>query len=87
MDLGKGQKGTAFFFNKETYKFKYVGKKPKKFLVLSVNSIVYRLWLLADKSTNDGEKTFAIIIGLLAGVALLIIFLAFIRKVFEGPGN
>ncbi|KAF3953243.1 hypothetical protein CMV_021293 [Castanea mollissima] len=40
-----------------------------------------------DKSTNDGEKTFAIIIGLLAGVALLIIFLAFIRKVFEGPGK
>lgn len=43
--------------------------------------------MFADKSTNDGEKTFAIIIGLLAGVALLIIFLAFIRKVFEGPGN
>ncbi|THG22058.1 hypothetical protein TEA_018043 [Camellia sinensis var. sinensis] len=33
---------------------------------------------------NEGEKTFAIIIGLLAGVALLIIFLTFLRKVFEG---
>lgn len=38
-------------------------------------------------STNDGEKTFAIIIGLLAGVALLIIFLTFVRKLFEGPGK
>ncbi|OAY57187.1 plasmodesmata-located protein 7 [Manihot esculenta] len=35
-----------------------------------------------DKSINEGEKTFAIIIGLLAGVALIIIFLTFIRKVF-----
>ncbi|KAL5570908.1 hypothetical protein UlMin_020505 [Ulmus minor] len=40
-----------------------------------------------DKSSNEGEKTFAIIIGLLAGVALLIIFLAFIRKVFGGSGK
>ncbi|XP_015881370.2 plasmodesmata-located protein 7 [Ziziphus jujuba] len=40
-----------------------------------------------DKSSNDGEKTFAIIIGLLAGVALLIIFLTFIRKVLEGNGK
>lgn len=36
------------------------------------------------KSSDEGEKTFAIIIGLLAGAALLIIFLAFIRKVIEG---
>ena len=40
----------------------------------------------ADSSHNDGEKTFAIIVGLLAGVALLIIFLTFMRKVFEGNG-
>ncbi|GMN42260.1 hypothetical protein TIFTF001_011474 [Ficus carica] len=40
-----------------------------------------------DKDTDDGEKTFAIIIGLLAGVALLIIFLAFLRKICEGNGN
>lgn len=40
-----------------------------------------------DKSSGDGEKTFAIIIGLLAGVALVIIFLVFIRKVFEGSGK
>ncbi|KAJ4839004.1 Plasmodesmata-located protein 7 [Turnera subulata] len=33
-----------------------------------------------DKSTNEGEKTFAIIMGLLAGVALLIIFLIFVGK-------
>lgn len=39
------------------------------------------------KSSDDGEKTFAIIVGLLAGVALLIIFLTFVRKVFEGPGG
>ena len=63
------------------------GKNLRIFKVLSVNSIVYRLWLFADKSTTEGEKTFAIIIGLLTGVALLIIFLTFIRKVFEGPGN
>ena len=41
----------------------------------------------ADSSHNDGEKTFAIIVGLLAGVALLIIFLTFMRKVFEGSGK
>ncbi|XVF71088.1 hypothetical protein PTKIN_Ptkin12aG0006900 [Pterospermum kingtungense] len=35
---------------------------------------------------GDGEKTFAIIIGLLAGIALLIIFLAFLRKVL-GPNG
>ncbi|XVE71972.1 hypothetical protein DITRI_Ditri11bG0000900 [Diplodiscus trichospermus] len=40
-----------------------------------------------DKSSNDGEKTFAIIIGLLAGIALLIIFLAFIGKVLGRNGK
>ncbi|KAJ9172964.1 hypothetical protein P3X46_016148 [Hevea brasiliensis] len=40
-----------------------------------------------DKSMDEGEKTFAIIIGLFAGVALIIIFLAFIRKVSEGNGK
>ncbi|PON89078.1 hypothetical protein TorRG33x02_151530, partial [Trema orientale] len=40
-----------------------------------------------DKSSDDGEKTFAIIIGLLAGVALIIIFLAFLRKICEGHGK
>ncbi|KAF2295472.1 hypothetical protein GH714_033002 [Hevea brasiliensis] len=39
-----------------------------------------------DKSMDEGEKTFAIIIGLFAGVALIIIFLAFIRRVSEGNG-
>lgn len=38
-------------------------------------------------SHNDAEKTFAIIIGLLAGVALLIIFLTFLRKVSGGNGK
>ncbi|CAK8566657.1 unnamed protein product [Lathyrus sativus] len=36
------------------------------------------------KSDNDSEKTFAIIIGLLAAVAILIIFLAFLRRICEG---
>lgn len=40
----------------------------------------------ADKY-SEGEKTFAIIIGLLAGVALLIIFLTFVRNVFGGNGK
>lgn len=40
-----------------------------------------------DHSNNDAEKTFAIIIGLLAGVALIIIFLTFIRKVMGGEGK
>ncbi|XP_039049382.1 plasmodesmata-located protein 7-like [Hibiscus syriacus] len=40
-----------------------------------------------DKSRMDGEKTFAIIIGLLAGIALLIIFLAFLRKVVDRNGK
>ncbi|KAL1825031.1 hypothetical protein ACET3Z_011809 [Daucus carota] len=38
-------------------------------------------------SHSDGEKTFAIIIGLLAGVALVIIFLTFLKKVFGGHGK
>ncbi|KAK6927829.1 Gnk2-homologous domain, partial [Dillenia turbinata] len=33
---------------------------------------------------DEAEKTFAIIIGLLAGVALIIIFLTFLRKMCEG---
>ncbi|KAI4339452.1 hypothetical protein MLD38_024396 [Melastoma candidum] len=38
-----------------------------------------------EPSTSDeGEKTFAIIIGLFAGVALIIVFAAFIRKVANG---
>ncbi|KAG8488485.1 hypothetical protein CXB51_016423 [Gossypium anomalum] len=40
-----------------------------------------------EKSGNDGEKTFAIIIRLLAGIALLIIFLAFLRKVVDRNGK
>ncbi|KAJ1398165.1 Gnk2-homologous domain [Sesbania bispinosa] len=39
------------------------------------------------KSDDEGEKTFAIIIGLLAGVAVLIIFLAFLRRICEGQGK
>lgn len=42
---------------------------------------------LAGKSDHDGEKTFAIIIGLLAAVAILIIFLAFLRRICEGQGK
>ncbi|RDX61761.1 Cysteine-rich repeat secretory protein 12, partial [Mucuna pruriens] len=38
-------------------------------------------------SGNEGEKTFAIIVGLLAGVAILIIFLAFLRRICEGQGK
>ncbi|XP_010032721.2 plasmodesmata-located protein 7 [Eucalyptus grandis] len=39
------------------------------------------------KSPDEGTKTFAIIVGLLAGVALLIIFIAFAKKVVEGNGK
>ncbi|KAL6001375.1 hypothetical protein ACLOJK_007109 [Asimina triloba] len=35
-------------------------------------------------SEDETGKTFAIIIGLLAGVALLVIFLSFIRRAFDG---
>lgn len=35
---------------------------------------------------NEREKTFAIIVGLLAGVALIIIFVNFIRNVSERDG-
>jgi len=44
-------------------------------------------WCSAGKSGNEGEKTFAIIVGLLAGVAILIIFLAFLRRLCEGHGK
>ncbi|XP_009627875.1 plasmodesmata-located protein 7-like [Nicotiana tomentosiformis] len=45
-----------------------------------------------DAKSNHGshfenEKTFALIIGLLAGVALLIIFLTFIRRIFGRNGK
>lgn len=36
---------------------------------------------------DEAEKTFAIIIGLLAGVALIIIFLTFMRKAFGRNGK
>ncbi|XP_075500307.1 plasmodesmata-located protein 7 [Primulina tabacum] len=36
---------------------------------------------------SESEKTFAIIIGLLAGVALLIIFLTFLRRLSGGKGK
>ncbi|KAI3451295.1 hypothetical protein Pfo_007960 [Paulownia fortunei] len=35
-----------------------------------------------DTSHSQSEKTFAIIIGLLAGVALVIVFLTFVRRIF-----
>ncbi|XP_039127707.1 plasmodesmata-located protein 6-like [Dioscorea cayenensis subsp. rotundata] len=34
----------------------------------------------SSSSGNEGEKTFAILIGLMAGIALLIVFLTFIRR-------
>ncbi|KAL5553231.1 hypothetical protein UlMin_040632 [Ulmus minor] len=37
-----------------------------------------------DNNDNEIEKTLAILIGLIAGVALLIVFLSFLRKVCEG---
>ncbi|PIA26668.1 hypothetical protein AQUCO_09100079v1 [Aquilegia coerulea] len=40
-----------------------------------------------SSSSNDGERAFAITIGLLAGVALIIVFLSFIRKVVGGKGG
>ncbi|KZV22315.1 cysteine-rich repeat secretory protein 60 [Dorcoceras hygrometricum] len=42
-----------------------------------------------DESSDhsESEKTFAIIIGLLAGVALLIIFLTFLRRLSSGKGK
>ncbi|XP_059649693.1 plasmodesmata-located protein 6-like [Cornus florida] len=36
---------------------------------------------------NDTEKTLAIIIGLIAGVSLIIVFLSFLRKIFEKKGG
>ena len=40
-----------------------------------------------DKTNYGGERTFAIIIGLLAAVVLLIIFLLFLRGVCSRGGN
>ncbi|KAK4776659.1 hypothetical protein SAY86_005347 [Trapa natans] len=41
----------------------------------------------SGKSNDKGVKTFAIIVGLLGAVALLIIFLTFIRKIMGGGGK
>ncbi|XP_060186558.1 plasmodesmata-located protein 7 [Lycium barbarum] len=38
-------------------------------------------------SHSESEKTFALIIGLLAGVALLIVFLTFMRRIFARNGK
>ena len=35
---------------------------------------------------NEIEKTLAILIGLIAGIALIIVFLSFLRKVLGGKG-
>ncbi|CAA3027829.1 cysteine-rich repeat secretory protein 60-like [Olea europaea var. sylvestris] len=40
-----------------------------------------------DSSDNESEKTFAIIIGLLAGITLFIVFLVFMRRLFWGNGK
>ncbi|KAL3525024.1 hypothetical protein ACH5RR_013396 [Cinchona calisaya] len=40
-----------------------------------------------ESSHSESEKTFAIIIGLLAGVALIIILATFMRRVFGGNGK
>lgn len=52
-----------------------------------LNLLMLVNWCWAGKSDNEGEKTFAIIVGLLAGVAILIIFLAFLRRICEGQGK
>lgn len=44
------------------------------------------LFVLLDHDNNNDdeiEKTLAIIIGLIAGVALLIVFLSFLRKLYD----
>lgn len=46
-----------------------------------------RLSFFTDSSDNESEKTFAIIIGLLAGITLFIVFLVFMRRLFWGNGN
>ncbi|RZC58033.1 hypothetical protein C5167_005334 [Papaver somniferum] len=38
-------------------------------------------------SSDDAEKALAITVGLLAGVAVLIVFAAFLRKAFGGKGK
>jgi len=42
---------------------------------------------VADKSNHGGVKTFSIIIGSLAGVAILIIFFAFMSKICGRQGK
>ena len=38
----------------------------------------------SDEDHSEGEQTFAIIIGILAGVVLLVIFLTFLGRVLGG---
>ncbi|XP_012474643.1 plasmodesmata-located protein 7 [Gossypium raimondii] len=64
----------------------YLGKCYARFSTANDNGHYYPK-SHNEKSGNDGEKTFAIIIGLLAGIALLIIFLAFLRKVVDRNGK
>jgi hypothetical protein len=44
------------------------------------------IWL-AGKSDKEGEKKFALIIGILAGVAILVILLAFLSKICRRHGK
>jgi len=45
------------------------------------------LWCDAGESSHGGVRTFAIIIGSLAGAAILIIFLAFMTKICGRQGK
>ena len=45
------------------------------------------LFDITESSHSDSEKTFAIIIGLLAGVALIIILATFMRRTFGENGK
>lgn len=48
----------------------------------------YVLWYYTESDDNDEtEKTLALIIGVIAGVTLLIVFLSFLSKSSDSKGN
>jgi len=60
------------------------------FIMFTVTTLILPIFLLDTNNVDDSnhnddeiEKTLAILIGLIAGVALIIVFLSFLSKVCE----
>jgi len=56
-------------------------------MTCGINYLTYFVGWLAGKFGIVGEKRFALIIGLLAGAAILVILIAFLSKICRRQGK